>query len=259
MSNHILNFWDFQARKHGTAHSASWGDEYAIQLEVENIGNHLREGDDVLDVGCANGYSLIKQIDRKAASLTGIDFSEIMIAEAEKNRLSSSSPDRLKFKVGDVRNLPFENSSFDIVYTTRTLINLPTWEEQIQGIKECIRVCRTGGRILLSEAFWEPFVSLNAIRSVINLPPLVEHDFNRYIKKERLEQFLKEKGIDFQTIDFSAIYYLGTRFIRELITDVDLVGFDTPINEFFHRLESNFSATGFGIQQAFIFKKKKGD
>jgi ubiquinone/menaquinone biosynthesis C-methylase UbiE len=256
MTDHILDYWSSQAQKHGTNFSASWGDEYAIQLEIETIGKHLTEGDDVLDVGCANGYSLIKQLESNPASLTGVDFSETMIAEAEKNRSACGSPERFTFKVGDVRKLPFKDCSFDVVYTTRTLINLPTWKEQMEGIKECIRVCRSGGHILLSEAFWEPLVSLNAIRAVINLPPLVEHDFNRYLKKPRLHQFLEGEGIDFRTIDFSAIYYLGTRFIRELITNADLCGFYSPINELFFQLETDYSAEGFGIQQVCILEKE---
>ena len=38
--------------------------------------------------------------------------------------------------------------------------------------------------VIFSEAFWEPLTRLNALRALAGLAPLVEHDFNRYIKQE---------------------------------------------------------------------------
>ena len=76
------------------------------------------------------------------------------------------------------RSLAFADSSFDVVYTTRVLINLPAWDQQVTGIMECLRVARPGGKVILSEAFWEPLVLINAMRALVRLPSLVEHDFN---------------------------------------------------------------------------------
>jgi len=76
MSDHILQFWNLQADKFGTSHSASWGDKYAIDLEIQTIGRHMKEGDKVLDVGCANGYSAIHHLDKNISSITGVDSSE---------------------------------------------------------------------------------------------------------------------------------------------------------------------------------------
>lgn len=256
MSDFILDFWESQAVKHGASHSASWGDNFAISLEIENIQNYIVEGDNVLDVGCANGYSMRHQLAKKPRSLTGIDFSASMIEQAK-----SGTPDKdvecdISFHVGDVRDLPFDDEKFDVVYTTRTLINLPTWKEQIQGITECMRVCRSGGKVIISEAFWEPLVLLNSIRTLKSLAPLVEHDFNRYLKKTVLEDFLIGNNIRFEVIDFSSIYYLGSRFLRELVTDANAYpGYSNPINEIFYKIEKEYSGGGFGIQQAYIVTK----
>ena len=256
MNDHILGFWNSQADKFGTSHSASWGDKYAIDLEVQTIGRCIKKGDKVLDVGCANGYSAIHHLDKNISSITGVDFSEAMIREAQKNQAECGPQDTLRFEVGDVRKLRFEDETFDVVYTTRTLINLPTWEEQKQGISECIRVCKAGGTIILSEAFWEPLVLLNAIRTLKSLPPLVEHDFNRYLKKKYLEEYFLEEGIQFEIEDFSSIYYLGTRFLRELLTNPeDHAGYSGPINKIFYNIEKEYSGGGFGIQQAYVIRK----
>lgn len=256
MNDFILDFWNSQAKKHGVSHSASWGDNFAIDLEIENIDQYIFENSDVLDVGCANGYSMLHHLAKKPRSLTGIDFSRDMIEQAGLNTPGDAGGCEISFEVGDVRNLRFEDESFDIVYTTRTLINLPNWKEQMQGIEHCLRVCKKGGKVILSEAFWEPLVLLNALRTLKSLPPLVEHDFNRYLKKSSLEEFLTTKGVEFEVNEFSSVYYLGSRFLRELVTvPEDYPGYSNPINEIFYRLEKEFSGGGFGIQQAYVLTK----
>lgn len=255
MGDRILDFWNAQADKFGTDHTASWGDHCAIDLEIRTIGQYISEGQDILDVGCANGYSAFQHVNKNIRSLTGVDFSETMIREAHKNRAERGSPAHVSFEVGDVRSLQFEDSSFDVVYTTRTLINLPTWDEQKQGVAECLRVCRGGGTVIFSEAFWEPLVILNSMRALRSLPPLVEHDFNRYLKKTRLEAFLAQHDIRFEVVDFSSIYYLGSRFLRELVTNPDdYPGYSNPINEIFYNIEKSYSGGGFGIQQAYVLR-----
>jgi ubiquinone/menaquinone biosynthesis C-methylase UbiE len=256
MTGHILEFWESQAEKHGTAHAASWGDSWAIALEVETIGAYVREGHDVLDVGCANGHATIQHLKKKPRSIHGIDFSEKMIREAEVNKAACGSPPGLTFAKGDVRHIEQRDQSFDLVYTTRTLINLPTWQEQAQGIGECLRVCKKGGTVVLSEGFWEPLVRLNAMRALVGLEPLVEHDFNRYLKRSVLEAHLKSLGHSFEAVDFSSVYYLGSRFVRELVTvPSDYPGYSNPVNEIFYRIEREYSGGGFGIQMAYVIRK----
>lgn len=256
MENHISNFWNSQADKFGTSHSASWGDNFAIDLEIQNIGQYIQPGDKLLDVGCANGYSLLHHLDKEIDSIIGVDFCNSMIREAQKNWFECGSPKNVSFEVGHIQELRFKNNTFNLVYTTRTLINLPTWEQQKQGISECLRVCKDGGTVILSEAFYEPLVLLNSLRSLKNLPPLVEHDFNRYLKKRYLEEFLILNNLRFNVIDFSSIYYLGSRFLRELVTiPENYPGYTNPINEIFYNIEKTFSGGGFGIQQAYIINK----
>lgn len=256
LSNHILEYWNEQAKKFGASHVASWGDNFAIDLEIETIGQFIKRNDEILDVGCANGFSMLHHLEKEVKSIVGVDFSEDMIAEAIKIKKSLTTPCGVRFEVGDVRNLQFEDDTFDVVYTTRTLINLLTWREQQQGILECIRVCKPGGKVILCEAFWEPLVLINSLRSIAGLSPLVEHDFNRSIKKKKLDEYLTSLDLSFEVIEFSSVYYLGSRFLRELVTDPeDFPGYSNPINKIFHSIEKDYSCGGFGIQQAYIINK----
>jgi len=176
--------------------------------------------------------------------------------EYANERLHEEKLDNCKFTVGDIRKIDFPDNSFDLVYTTRVVINLQTWEEQVQGILECIRVAKTGGIVVLSEAFWEPLNKLNAIRMIFGLHSLVEHDFNRYIKKNKLENKLNELNLTYTNVDFSSIYYLGSRVLRELVTDYQKYeGYSNPINEIFYNIENDYSGGDIGIQQIYIIKK----
>lgn len=257
MKDFIREYWEGQARKHGAAHEASWGDNFAIALEIDTIAGHLKDGDEVLDVGCANGYSAFKQLERhKLKRLVGIDFAPSMVEAARSEQAGRRLDEQVEFREGDVRSLEFTDATFDVVYTTRVLINLPSWEQQVQGIGECLRVARPGGCVILSEAFWEPLMLLNALRALVQLPPLVEHDFNRYLKKQKLEELLRSLKLEYQVKDFSSVYYLGSRFLRELVTDsAAYPGYSNPVNEIFYNIERNYSGGGFGIQQAYVIRK----
>ena len=257
MSDHIKNFWESQGLEHGESHWASWGDNWMIALEIEEISKHIKDGDSVIDIGCANGYSAFKQMEaHRLKSIIGVDYAESMVSSA-KSRLDKITPDcSVKFEAGDVRNLKFDSNSFDVAYTSRVIINLPNWIEQRQAVDECLRVVKKGGTLILSEGFWEPLNKLNSIRQICGLQPLVEHDFNRYLKISKLSEYLMSKGVDFEIHDYSSIYYLGSRLLRELVTDINAYeGFTNPINKIFYSLERDYSGGGFGIQQAVVIKK----
>jgi len=248
--NYIKEFWDNQAKSFKGSPEASWGDSYAVALEVQNIGRYISEGDSVLDVGCANGHATVSQLERNPRFIVGVDYSEEMIKQAEERNRHIL----IQFRVADILALPFPNDSFDVVYTTRCLINLPTWEQQLKGIQECIRVAKK--RVVFSEGFYEPLVKLNCLRNIFGLSPLVEHDFNRYLKKERLESWLYENKYLFECNDFSSLYYIGSRVLREVFTDYKTFeGYGNPINELFFDLQKVHSGGGVGIQQIYMITK----
>lgn len=255
--DHIKEYWESQGAAHGDSHWASWGDNWMIDLEIETIGKYIKDGDSVLDIGCANGFATFRQAEtHKLKSITGVDFASNMVSAAKKSKQENCISERVSFQQGDVRKLQFPDNSFDVAYTTRVLINLPTWQQQMQGIAECLRVVKSNGTVVLSEGFWEPLMLLNAIRSLKQLPPLVEHDFNRYLKLNVLEDYLKSLGLNYRIEDFSSIYYLGSRFLRDLVTDTSAYpGFTNPVNKLFFEIEKSFSGGGFGVQQAIIIKK----
>jgi len=249
---HIDKYWDEQALKCGADFHASWADRFLIETEIQLVERYIKNDIRVLDVGCGNGFSTVLHSCNRLTEMVGVDYSSEMINVA-KNRHTQHN---INFQQGDVRCLDFEDSRFDLVYTTRTLINLATWQEQVCAINECLRVCRPGGTVLFLEAFWEPLVTLNAMRLLFGLQPLVEHDFNRYLKKSKVESLFNTTGQSFQNEDYSCIYYVGTRLLRELLVDKEkYISYNNSFNALFADIEKQFSATGCGVQQAYIVKK----
>ena len=258
LDNFIYEYWKAKAEKEGGSPEASWGDLQMMELEISSIRGYIKEGFRILDAGCGNGYSTRRLLRKDSVnSLTAFDFVPEMVANA-KRRFRAGNFRSLCFNIyqADIREIPEDDNTYDLSYTIRVLINLPKWSEQKRGIDELIRVTRPNGTIILSEAFWGSLQKLNALRIIAGLETLVEHDFNRFVKESLLENYLLERGLRWEVNHFSALYYLGTRFIRELnpwLPD----GFDKQINRDFHVLCKKYKGGDFGIQKQYIIKKGK--
>lgn len=252
----IKKFWDKQGNAYKGSYKASWEDIYVIDLEIEVIGQYIAKGNNVLDIGCASGYSTIKQLENKSIKITGIDYSDSMIQGAEEIKQTLGLGEQIEFQIGNILNIPFKDNLFDVVYTTRTIINLPNWEKQSNAIDECLRVTKRGGRVIFSEAFLEPMLLLNSVRQLCGLEPLKEPVHNLYIKKVKFENYLNSKELKYTSIDFSSVYYLGSRLLRELVLKKDASrSYTNPINKIFYELEKEYSGGGFGIQRIYIVEK----
>ena len=96
---------------------------------------NLAEDASVLDVGCAKGFMLhdFKEL-MPNLTIAGIDISEYAI----ENAIETVKP---FLRVGNAKELPFEDSSFGLVTAINTIHNLPL-EECKQALREIQRVSR---------------------------------------------------------------------------------------------------------------------
>ena len=217
-SDEIRQFWAEQARLHGESPSASWSDHRVIELEIDAISAHLRPGDRVLDAGCANGYSSACYA-ALGAQVVGVDYIPEMVENAESRRqaLPQEVAGRLEFRVGDIQSLDFEDASFDAVVSTRVIINLPSWDEQLGALRDCVRVLRPGGLFLLSEATEQGWRRLNALRREWGLTDIPMPSFNLYLDQSLvLEAVAGELEVE-EISDFASSYYVATRLLKPLL------------------------------------------
>ena len=80
----------------------------------------------------------------KDADITCLDYSEDMLSQA-KNRFEENQIAHIKTIQGDVGNLPFENTTFDIVLSMNGFHAFPDKEK---AFDEVYRVLKPGGRFI---------------------------------------------------------------------------------------------------------------
>lgn len=256
----IKQFWTSQAEQHGPSYHASWSDRPVIEMEIERIAGYLDDGDQVLDIGCANGFSTLHLARRKAAQIHGIDYIPEMIdqARARLAELDESTRRRVKFSVGDITSLDLPTAAFDKVITIRVVINLGSWENQLQGIREAARKLRSGGLLLMSEATVQGLEKLNAFRGEWNLPPIPEPPFNLYLDETKLRDAVADRLELLEIVNFASSYFVGTRVLKPLLAK--LHGLEAKVPDpnmhWNHWFASLPAAGDYGTQKLFVFRKK---
>src|SRR5438045_19120 len=95
----------------------------------------------ILDIGCGLGDTTLMLNERfPNSTITGLDGDASLIETAiEEKKLLHPN---LDFVCADALRLPFEDNSFDFVFTRCCLHHLPS---AMDGIKEMKRVCKPGG------------------------------------------------------------------------------------------------------------------
>ena len=97
----------------------------------------------VLEIGFGTGNSLVTFADQvgDSGSVSGIDISPGMKAVAEKKLKQQEVGGKIELKVGDARELPFKDDSFDAVFSSFTLELFPVEHIPIV-LKEIARVLK---------------------------------------------------------------------------------------------------------------------
>ncbi|MCP4189164.1 MAG: methyltransferase domain-containing protein [Planctomycetaceae bacterium] len=108
----------------------------------------LKAGERVLEIGFGTGNTLIDLLDivGDSGQVTGIDVSTGMRDVAERKLKQHSLGDHVQLTVGDARQMPFEDESFDAVFTSFTLELFP--EGDIEAVlSEVKRILVKNGRL----------------------------------------------------------------------------------------------------------------
>lgn len=254
----IFAFWTRQAREHGQSPRASWSDTRVIDLEINEITKWLHDGDVVLDAGCANGYSSVKFARARRIRLRGVDYVPEMVEQARLKAaaLGDKLKDFIEFDVGDITKLQERSASYDKVVVIRVLINLGTWERQAQGLRECTRVLKPGGVLLLSEATLQGWERLNLLRREWGLEDIPMPAFNQYLDEEQVVSAAQEELDLIEISNFASSYYVGTRVLKPLLARLAFVDVANPTSEW-NRWCSQLPAAGdYGTQKLFVFRKR---
>ena len=112
---------------------------------------HIDRDKYVLDVGCASGKTACYIAKNYGCKVVGVDILERMIDRSNERAKREGVEDRVRFRVADAQNLPFEDNLFDVVigeFITGLL------DDKHRGANEYLRVTKPGGYVGLNEATW---------------------------------------------------------------------------------------------------------
>ena len=114
---------------------------YSIWKAVRNFVDNIAEDSLVLDAGCGNGKNML-YMQARDIKVIGIDFCDRLLNICKEKVLN--------VKYADVRNIPFENNTFDYVISIAVIHHLSIESDRRKAIDEMLRVCKPNGKILVS-------------------------------------------------------------------------------------------------------------
>lgn len=138
--------------------SIGYSDQEIGMVSEANLGlgcgnpvamSKIKVGDTVLDLGSGAGFDCFLASKRvgETGKVIGVDMTGEMIDKA-KSIAEKNGYKNVEFKLGEIENLPIEDSSIDIAISN-CVINLVPDKEK--AFKEIYRVLRNGGKIYLSD------------------------------------------------------------------------------------------------------------
>jgi ubiquinone/menaquinone biosynthesis C-methylase UbiE len=130
----------------------------------------LRPGQRVLDVAAGNGNATLAAA-RRWGEVTSTDYVAALLERGRAKAAAERLP--VTFQEADAEQLPFADSSFDVVLSVFGVMFTPNQE---QAAQELLRVCRPGGKIGLANWTPEGFIGhvFRTIGKYIPPPPGVK-------------------------------------------------------------------------------------
>ncbi len=98
----------------------------------------------LLEVGCGNGL-LLKRLRKRAKTVTGTDFSAAL--------LEGINDPTIEVHHAEANKSPFKNNSFDRVVCHSVFHYFPNIEYATETIQDMLRVCKPGGKVMISDIF----------------------------------------------------------------------------------------------------------
>jgi ubiquinone/menaquinone biosynthesis C-methylase UbiE len=230
------HYWDQQAVRYGSKLSATASSEWVRASSVRRLRELLKPNDFILEIGCGNTKSLLEPLSRSHKSF-GIDLSYEMLAAAEQQGTRVEG-----LAQSDACQLPFADESFDLVYTSRCLINIQDPEMQVVAIQEAIRSTKADGFLVLIENFEEPVSALGRVRARYGHPQ-TRDEHNVLLNLARTIGIAEKHGWSLvsargNTLANHVSEFVRASFPKKVANPVDWML--TPLYELLTRIEDKF-------------------
>jgi ubiquinone/menaquinone biosynthesis C-methylase UbiE len=152
-ADRVRRIYDKRAAKYDEGGSQPWVEAYRTDLFGRARG-------DVLELGVGTGATF-PYYPARLTSLTGLDISEGMLAQARPK--AASLPFPVTLQAVDFQTLPFPDASFDTVASSLALCGIPDPGRLFTDIR---RVLRPGGQLLALEHIRPPNPVLGVLTDI---------------------------------------------------------------------------------------------
>ena len=210
MKQFTLSFhkWWKQAIKNPPRAYRNW-----IKKEEDWLLKNIKKNSLILDVGCGFGKD-IKLLVNIAENITGIDYDQEAVKEAQKNL---SRFRNVNVFLENARKIHFKNNTFDyVICMGNTFGNLN--KDKLKILKEMKRVAKKEGRIIVClysekalptrmEVYKKTEVRIKNINrdgTVITTEGLISEQFS----KEKLKNIFKKVDLDVKISELNSISYI---------------------------------------------------
>lgn len=251
----IKNYWEERARSDQSAQSTTL-DYYLREIEFRCISEMISacRPARVFDVGCGDAHTTMRLAETfPSVAFVAGDYAQAMLANARSNVQSrgTKNVEIIEYDVTAARAL----DAFDLVYTTRCLINLSGWTAQRSSLTNIARLLRPGGTYVMIENFVDGHQEMNDVRRGFDLPEIKIRDHNCFFDEDTLIPFLKQQ-FDVEIYrNISSAYYLVTRVIYSKICQEK--GVNPDYFDDHHRLAAQLPFCGnCGPVKMLVLKKK---
>lgn len=197
--------------------------ETAVRSAIRGL--QLPPGSRGLDAGCGIGNHTLwlAEAVSPGGHVTGVDISEECIARAQETARKSKAGEQVSFQIEDISKLPFENDSFDWLWSADTLY---LWlmgtgglaEVSLPLMSELKRVVKPGGIIAI--LFWTS-------QKLLPGYPLLEARLNA----TRAANFVGATGIRPELHSSRALGWLQNADLEETGVRTFVLDIQVPLND----------------------------
>ncbi len=195
---------------------------YDFKEEFKGVLPHA--GSRVLDAGCGGGlltnylFNVVKEIE-----IMGVDVSSPRIEQASKKY------PHLKFESHDLSRLPFQEGSFDFIFSHYVYEHL---KDPIAVTKELKRVLKKDGEILLinPDGVFENFFceDRELVRDIERCCQYLASNVVDNRAGRKLVQYLREAGFEIEKVRVQTFLFEGEDLARERINYIERFKFLGP-------------------------------